>query len=141
MKTFLLLFFVLVPALAGAQTGAVVSYQFQVYAAGVNPATGAPMQTTTIPNANVICNQPAPPAPPANLANPTKLVWDDLTIAGRVCTVDQSAFLLALPIGTGYTGTLTVTDDFGVTSPRSAASNPFSLRAARPAPTGVKIVP
>jgi len=74
--------------------------------------------------------------------NPTRLQFDDVTNVGKVCIFDQGPFLLALPVIPGnYTLTVTVTDDRGLTSPRSAASNPFGRALPPIARTGVRVIP
>lgn len=141
-----LLLFLALPLLlcatrAQAQTGALVSYELQVFNPGVSPVTGTPVQTNTIPAASVTCNTTKPTVP-ATVVNPSQAFWDDPTNAGKVCLVNQGTFLASLvvpsPFGP-YTATVTVTDDFGLTSARSAASNPF-FRRGNPNPrTGVSV--
>lgn len=125
-----------------AQT--LVSYQLQVYQPGVNPATGTPFQTDSIPASAVVCNQAPVTVPSGTVFNPRTVAFNDPSNAGRACVVDRSAFLLGLPIPSGsgaYVATMTVTDDRAMTSARSAASNPFSRANPPGALTGLTITP
>lgn len=127
---------------AFAQTGAVASAQVQYFSPGVDPATGAPVQTTTFVVTAATCNQAPVTVPNGTAMNPKRVVWDDAANAGKVCIVDQAATLVSLPIVSGaYVATMTTTDDRGLVSPRSAASNPFTRALAPTAPKGVKVVP
>jgi hypothetical protein len=131
---------VLVAGPVAAQTGALVSVDVQIYAPGVNPATGNPVQTNTFLFASAVCNQAAAPPVAGPVFNPTKVEFDDRANPGRVCVADQGAFLAALPIVPGdYTATLSVTDDRGLVSPRSAASNPFARVAPPAVLTGARV--
>jgi len=125
---------------ASAQTGALVSVELQIYNPGVDPVTGQPVQVNSFTYATAVCNQGPPPPPAATAFNPTRILWVD-TIAGRVCIADRGAVLNALPILPGdYRGTITVTDDRGLVSPRSAASNPFARAGLPAARTGLRVV-
>lgn len=122
-----------------------LSFELQVYLAGVDPQTGAPMQISSIPLTAVTCDLAPTPIPSGTVTNPRFLVWDDQVIAGRQCRVDRSQFLLALPVGTGYRATMTGIGDCGgviCTSVRSNTSNPFDRAPAAPvAPAGVGVRP
>jgi hypothetical protein len=134
------LFAVLVPMAGAAQTGALVSIELQIYNPGVDPVLGQPVQVNSFTYATAVCNQAPPPTPTGTVFNPTRVLWDD-TIAGRVCIADRGTVLNALPILPGdYRGTVTVTDDRQLTSPRSAASNPFGRASSPAARTGLRVV-
>lgn len=138
--TFALVFFASA-ALAHAQAPNIVSYQEQTFAPGVDPTTGSPIQTNTYAASLATCNQ-APPVVPPTVTNPTRIFFDDAANAGKVCIVTlASALLPALPNGVGYVSTLSQTDNLGQTSPRSAASNPFSRQAGPAALTHLQTVP
>jgi hypothetical protein len=124
-----------------AQTGVLVSVELQIYNPGVDPVSGQPVQVNSFTYATATCNQPPPPTPVGTVFNPTRVVWDD-TIAGRVCIADRGTVLNALPILPGdYRSTITVTDDRGLVSLRSAASNPFARANPPVVRTGVRVVP
>lgn len=121
-----------------AQT--IVSSKQEIFAAGVSTLTGSPVQTNVFLAAGTVCNQTAPVVP-ALVVNPQRFLYDDPANAGKVCIQTMtSAQLAAIPNGAGYLATLSVTDDLGQTSARSAASNPFSQQGAPAAPTGYKAV-
>jgi hypothetical protein len=84
---FLLVVLLLPPKVVWAQTGAVVSYQLDVFDISVDPAgTGRPRWTGTIPKEAVSCNQP-PLQPPTKLVtqNPSVVYWNDAANVGRIC--------------------------------------------------------
>lgn len=117
-----------------AQAPTIDSYQVRFYA----PGAQQPMQQTeNFPVAAVVCNQ-APPVSP-NTVNPTRYVWDDPAVAGRVCLHQeaQGGTLFALPVGS-YEATIAAINTAG----SSAESNraPFSRQNVVAAPTGFKIV-
>lgn len=100
---------------------------------------GAPMprQTQPIQAPSVTCN--LAPTSGGSTINPTHLEWNDTINAGRVCRVDQSTVLLALPVPGSYEGTLSATDDAGLESAESNRA-PFGRRAVPAAPTGFRLV-
>jgi hypothetical protein len=118
-----------------------VSYDLQIFAAGVNPVTGSPITTSNIPAGSFVCNLPPVTAPPGLTATPRYVYWDDPALPGRDCRVDRGALFVALPVGTGFTATMTATHAGG-TSARSAASNPFPVLISAPVVvTGVVVTP
>lgn len=130
------------PQRAPGQTPApITSYELQVYAAGVDPQTGAPTQVNPIPLSVVLCNLAPTPMPTGTVINPRTLEFTDPAVSGRACRVDRSTFLLALPVLPGYRLTLTALSSAGP-SARSNTSNPFDVTAVPPAaPTGVGVRP
>lgn len=139
-KFLYLLVALLWPHILHAQTAAITGFELQVYAAGVDPAVGAPMQTNTIPltSTGVTCNLVPSAAVTGTIANPRSIEWDDPWTPGRICRADGAAFL-ALPLGSGYRVTLTALSSSGP-SDRSAASAPFAVSLQRPAaPKGVAV--
>jgi hypothetical protein len=132
-----------VPSLVCAQTPApITSYELQIYLAGVDPQLGgAPIQVNAVPLTAFVCNLAPSPALPPTLVNPRGIEIDDPALAGRKCLADRSAFLLALPIGTGYRATITALSAAGP-SARSNTSNPFDVALGRPvAPKGLEVRP
>lgn len=128
---------------AVAQTGAIVSYRVQFYQPGVDPVAGAPF-TTAGPYAvsSIACNQPAPAPTTGAAVNPRRIVFDDVANAGKVCVISAPEVFTAMPVGPGpFVATATATDDFALTSARSAASNPFQLRPLPAVLTGVRVLP
>jgi hypothetical protein len=129
--------FSFLPALA---QGAVASYTMEVWSAGVNPASGSPVTSTTFLVGTVTCNQAAITVP-GTVINPTRLVWDDPAVAGKVCIATiNSTVLTALPNGLGYFVTLRAVDTAGLVSARSTASNSFNQQVPPPALTNVKLL-
>jgi hypothetical protein len=146
-KVLLVASFCLYASLANAQTGALTNIRIDFFAVGVDPAVGKPIQTTTIPVAAWLCNQPLFPAPPPSVTNPTTIIWEDPAIvppaAARLCIVNNNAILIGLPISAiQYFATGVYTNDFVLSGSRSAASNPFSraVVATPPVvPTGLQV--
>ena len=127
---------------AFAQTGAWVSVEIQTYAPGVNPATGQPVQRDSFPLSAGQCNQAPLPIPTTVVFNPRLVQINDPVNPGRACLFDRGTVLMGLPVVPGeYRSTATATDDRGLTSPRSAASNPFGRVNEPSAPAGVAVVP
>lgn len=136
---FLLVCGVLQARPAQAQTGAIVSQTLEIFAAGVDVVTGVALRTVVIPIASMTCNQTLPIVSPVTV-NPGRASWPDLVNLGKACISDQSIMLAGLPLASNYVATSRATDDFGLVSPRSAASNPFTRRDPPSAPTGLLIV-
>lgn len=138
MKLLLSLVAVLVSVVPASAQQTIVSYTLDVTLTGA----ASPMQSNAIPASAVQCNQPPVSAPTGTVYNPRQASWDDSANAGRSCIVDQSTFLLGLPVSTlTYTATVTGMDSIGLPVARSAASNPFGRANPLPARTGVKITP
>lgn len=120
----------------------IVRYDMQVFAPGVNTATGTPIQTNTYLVAAVTCGQPKVVVSPGGVVNPSRFAFDDPADVTKDCIGLLAAGLLpALPNGVGYRTTLTQTDSLGQTSPRSAASPPFDRQGPPAVLTGVRVVP
>ncbi len=135
-----LLVVLVLAAPAAAQTGALVSGTLEVC-----PTAGGACLTNTFTLAatQTTCNQPQPVLPVA-VFNPVKLAFPDVQNAGRWCVTTMGTWLGALPILTGaYQGTITVTDDRGISSAKSPLSNLFwrGTPTVTVAPTGVMILP
>lgn len=132
---------------AAAQTGALVTAQLQLYAPGV-PVTGTPTMVVDIPIASFVCGQVPPPlVVVGSVIVPHRIVIDDAPVAGspRVCIADLTTFFATItaPVIGDYLTTITSTNDFGDSSPRSAASLPFRLLKPKPpaAWSGLRVVP
>lgn len=127
------------PALAQTPT----AYDVQFYQPGVNPATGSPFQTDSSPASAWTCNQAMPPLPSSSAFIPKRIAIPDPANSGQACILDRTSVFAALPIlATGtYVVTVTLTDDRGLTSPRSPASNPFPSARPPNALTGVRVLP
>lgn len=159
--------FTAIAAAASAQVGATL--KIQVYQA---PVVGdITIVTPFRESAGIVlaapdCGKPLfPLAPPAVETNPRQAAWTDPTTSALpaaqqlLCMSAQAAFFAALPArGTatvaGYVSTITVSTSgtdpntglpITLTSPRSAAGNPFSLLLplplALPAPVGYQVRP
>ena len=87
-----------------------------------NVGATAPLSTTDLLAANVVCNQ-APP-PPGPSINPTRVVFDDPLIAGRACiwTDTGTGPLFAVPFGGSYEASLTATNAAGTSGESIRAS-------------------
>jgi hypothetical protein len=101
-----------------------------------NVGASAPVQTESLVATAIVCNQASPAT--VNTVNPTRIIWDDAAVAGRVCiyTAPTSGPLFSMPFGV-YEATLAAVNAAG-SGPESARS-PFSRLAVLPAPTGVKV--
>ena len=110
------------------------SYQILYYAVGAT----APLQTETFLAPAAVCNQAAPTV--TTTVNPTRLIWDDAALAGRVCIAPISQTptgpLFSLPIGASYEGTLVAVNAAGNSGESNRA--PFSRLAAAAARSGVR---
>ena len=110
------------------------SYQVRYYA----PGAQAPLQQSdAFPSTSVQCNQ----VPPTILVtvNPTRLVWDDPAVPGRVCVMGLSggSALVSFPVG-NYEGTLAAINSAG-SSPESGRAA-FSRAATLSAPANFHLV-
>ena len=131
---------------SAAQTPeAVVSWDVEFFLAGVNPATGSPIQTANFTKAASACNQAKVSVPGGTLVNPGRIVLDDPDVANRDCVLGPNAAVTigSLPFGVAHFAT-SRTRGVTTVSDRSAASNPFS-RVSVPlppaVPTGLRVVP
>ncbi len=127
MRTLALLALLLIPTTASAQTGAIVTVELRVFAPGVNPATGTPVQTTQAALSVATCNtvSTAPPAPVV-VANPTSVEFDDPTNAGKVCRLDRSAFFGGLPVAVGqFKAAAAFVNDVGQTGAPGVSADAF----------------
>lgn len=142
MKLILAALFLFIAVPTFAQTGAITSYRVQFYQPGVDPVAGAPFATAgPYQVTSVACNQ-APAPTTGAVVNPRRIVFDDNANAGKLCVISAPEVFAAMPVGPGpFVATATVTDDFALTSVRSAASNPFQLRPLPAALTGVRVLP
>lgn len=121
MKSFVIAVCVVLLA-SSAYAQAPTSYQLKIF----NQGATSPLTTTSLAASGFTCNQ-APPDT-TNVANPTKIAFDDPANAGKSCvfTDNGTGPLVALPFGTGvYVATLAVVNSAG-TSPDSAVSNSFT---------------
>ena len=122
-------------SLVQAQTAPITDYLVKYYA----PGATAPLQSTDPFSAtSVLCGQAAP-ASTASTVNPTRIVWDDPAIAGRVCIYAPAsgATLLSFPVG-AYEGTLTGINVVGVGA--ESARAPFTRAVAAGAPAGLRFI-
>ena len=128
-------------ALLAQAVAPISGYELQVYLAGVEPTIGLPTQTSAIPLTALTCALPVV-VRPANVINPRFVRFaDPANPTTADCQVDRSTFLLALPVGTGYLGTLTALSSAGP-SARSGPSNSFGLASVPPAvPARVGFLP
>lgn len=111
-------------------------YVARYYVAGAS----APVQTESFNAGAITCNL-APSPPGTSTVNPTRLEWDDIAVAGRVCrrTSAGSGSLPSLPFGS-YEATLTASNAGGTSAESNRA--PFSRAAVAPgAPTAFRVVP
>lgn len=125
---------------AQAATGAITTVTLQVFANGVDPATGTPIQSSTAAFSLVACNvaKPTLPAPGTVVVQPKTIIWDDPVNVGKACTLDRSAFFGGLPVGT-YRAAVTLTNDVNLTSPRGVAADPFVGGAVTVPPTPANV--
>lgn len=126
-----------IASFAEAQTGQPASYRVDYYA-----STGTtPLATETIAAsaATITCNQPVAAVGGSNV-NPTKVLWEDPSIAGRDCVYTAPATSPLRTLGVGeYEATLTAINDGGSAT---SARVPFSRRSLIPAvPTRVRVSP
>jgi hypothetical protein len=111
-------------------------YTLRIYLAGATSPLSAP---TVIPAASVTCNQ----APPTSTitTNPTRAVFDDPDIAGRVCiwTDTGTGPLFSVPFGGTYEATLSVSNLAGESpeSTRAPFTRPGTVRTA---PAGLRVI-
>jgi hypothetical protein len=133
-RTALVLLVLVWPGAAAAQTGVPTSWTLTVFVAGATTA----QSTLVVPVTTVACNQAAPAAG-TNL-NPTRWIWDDPALAGRVCIYGDATRFAALVDG-NYEGTASASNADGTSVETTRV--PFVRR--RPnlpgAPTGLRIIP
>lgn len=135
-------------ALASAQVvpEQTLSWDVEFWAAGVNPATGSPIQAANILKSASTCNLTPVPVPTGVVLNPTKIYVDDPDNAGRSCQLaptTSAGLLMSVPLGSNHFATARARGATLV-SARSAASNPFSraiVPAPPPVPTAVAVTP
>lgn len=130
----------LVPMMANAQTPAPpTSAELLIFAEGVDPTTGTPIQINSISVADMQCNLDPVPVPTQAVSNPRYVAFDDPFTTGRMCQVDRQQTFFGLPLGMGYRAVMRYLSSAGP-SPRSAASNPFNhVPVAPAAPTNVGV--
>src|SRR2546422_833087 len=106
-----------------AQTGAIVSYQLDVFDIAVDPgATGKPLWSGTLPASAVTCNvMPFPTAVTLTQYNPQTVFWSDPNPinVGKICKASTVLLGTLPPSLSTYLLTVSVTDDRGLVSPRS----------------------
>jgi hypothetical protein len=151
LKPFLTVVLLALASPVAAQTVATItSYEIQAYLTGVDPqAGGQPLQVSAVPLAVVTCDQAITATPPGTIVNPRFVVWHDASspldvngVPTRLCQADRSAFMLALPVGTGYRLTITALAAGGLVSARSNTSGPFAVSQLPPAArTGLGVRP
>lgn len=121
------------PSIAHAQT----KWTLRVYTVGGSTPVIAPVD---LPSANVGCGQNMPPA--GSTINVEQVVFDDPTIAGKVCIwadPTSSHVLATIPESNDpYEATLTASSAT-MASLESARSAPFTMNSAPPVPTGVRL--
>jgi hypothetical protein len=111
-------------------------WTLRIYTVGA----AVPLSTPTdLLAANVVCNQPAPPASPS--INPTRVIFDDPQNIGRVClwTDPGTGPLQSIPFGAlTYEATLTATNVAGTSAESNRA--PFTRPGLPPGiPTALKL--
>lgn len=119
-----------------AQAQTITSWPLKIY----NQGAAVPLSTTVLAVTNVVCNQ-TPPTPGAAV-NPSRVLWDDASNAGKVCiwTDPGTGPLFSVPFGGTYEATLAATNSAG-TSPESIRA-PFTRPGALPAvPSGLRFLP
>ena len=127
-----------------AEAQPATAYPFKVCVQG--QACTAPVQTYSIPAAEVQCNQATVTPAPGTVHNGRFVRWDDPTNANRDCVWDSGATsgpLWSLPFSTTivYDAVIQESNAAG-TSPESARSNPFDRPGSVPnVLTGLRIVP
>lgn len=128
----LLLGLLLLPAAANAQVAD--NYTLRVY----NQGAAAPLTTFTFVATATVCNQ-APPVSTTSTVNPSRVVWNDINNAGKVCvwTDPGNGVLFSLPVGS-FEGTLSAANSIG--SSVESARVPFSRADAPSVPGSVRIV-
>lgn len=133
------------PSFAQTVPEALVSWDVEFFAQGVNPATGSPIQAATnFLLSAASCNQTFVVIPPGSVLNPTVIQIADTANVGKACTLSNaSTMLMSVPVGIGYKATAKAR---GATlaSARSAASNPFDRAVVvvpPPVPAEIRILP
>lgn len=123
----------LCPSVASAQ--AITAWTLRIFNAGATTA----LSTTDLLAANVICNQAPPPA--GSAVNPSRVAFDDVGNAGRVCiwTDPGTGPLFSVPFGGAFEASLTATNVAGTSAESARAS--FTRPGLAPgAPMGVRLV-
>lgn len=145
MKTLFTLVSLLFAAPAFAQTGALTSITVQYLQNGAILPTQT--QTIVLPG-GATCGQAVLPGSPPSvtfITTSARIVWTDPANPTLNCIAVQAAggVLLSLPLGANYTATAFFTNDFGIPSGPSLASNSFTRGAAPTpsAPTGLQVRP
>lgn len=108
------------------------SYQANFY----NVGASTPVQSETFAASAPVCNQAPPPAT-ASTVNPTRIVFDDKAVAGRVCIFSEATAgpLFSLPVG-NYEGTVMAINAAGPGA--ESGRVPFSRLAPETALTNVR---
>lgn len=124
--------FAMIASMASAQQ--IDSYVLRSYAVGAP----APTSTFTFLATTVTCNLAQPSGVLSNV-NPTRVVWNDPSIAGRACvwTDPGTGPLFSLPIG-NYEATLTAVNSVGA-SAEQVARIPFSKQSVPAVVTGLRL--
>lgn len=101
-----------------------------------NTGAPSPLSTTDLLAANVVCNQVDPGG---TAVNPNKVVFDDVSNAGKVCiwTDPGTGPLSTVPIGGSYEATLAAVNVGG--SSAESARVPFTRPGPPSVPTGVRL--
>lgn len=137
-------------AVASAQTAPeeTLSWDIEFWSAGVNPATGTPIQSANILKSASTCDLvPTPENSPTGLVtNPTRIFVQDPERPLRRCQLaptTSSGLLMSLPAQAGMFATALGRGATLTASARSAASNPFNrlVVTAPPVTTGVAVGP
>lgn len=144
MKKMIALVFVVAALVAlpvSAQTP--MTWQVQVFQAGVDPVAGLPFYTLDLSPNIVTCNatQTMPITPTAPPLNPKNLWWTQDELPGLVCHADLSGqtTFIAMPIGGPYPLALVATNELG-TSTRGVGEVPFRRADPAHAPKTVRLI-
>jgi hypothetical protein len=123
----------------------IVSWDLEVFASGVNTATGSPIYgPLNFLRSTSTCGQ-AKVTVPSIVINPSIISVDDPADTTKACHLgpNSAGVLISAPLGTGLRATLRA-KGATLSSPRSAASNPFDrsvVPVAPVVPTGVALLP
>lgn len=137
---------VLWPLGVSAQTSPMVpdALKVEFFAMGVDPTSGQPTQTHTIPKSAAKCGVAAQTPPVELMINPTTLSVTDPADATKDCvwTLNQTVTIFALPIGANFAAYATWFQGATQASARSGSSNLFVRRVLStpiPAPSRVGV--